>query len=354
MAHEIESTDGKHFFADSQSDAWHQLGQQVGHKMTPDEALTAAHMKGWNVRKVPLEVNIAASDDPELADMPPVPVRIPGKYTILRDNPVSGGVEPLGVIGRWWTPFQNEATAELLYNITDQGGAHIETIGSLDGGRRTFTTMKMPESMELTSPVDGSRDITDLYLAVINHHDGQGALRAIVSPIRIVCANTQRIAESMAVSQVNIRHTGEATVRLDEVRRILGITWRFQEVFAEVMARMAAVEVNEDQVRAAVWEAFDVNAAETDRQRDTRVKTASRVMEVYRQDVTVAPFKGTAFGGYNAVTRYLDHMAPLGAVTAGTRFKGSDADRRAHRTLTSDAVAGVKSAAFTALAAIGN
>ena len=59
MAHELDTTidangDVHVNFADSQTDAWHQLGQQIGHKMDPLEALGAAHMLGWDVRKVPL------------------------------------------------------------------------------------------------------------------------------------------------------------------------------------------------------------------------------------------------------------------------------------------------------------
>ena len=56
MAHELDITDGQVSFANSRSDAWHRLGQSVGHTMTAREALEAAHLAGWNVRKMPLQV----------------------------------------------------------------------------------------------------------------------------------------------------------------------------------------------------------------------------------------------------------------------------------------------------------
>jgi hypothetical protein len=50
MAHELDITNGVASFA-SRTDAWHRLGQCIGHSMTAEEALTAAHLAGWNVRK---------------------------------------------------------------------------------------------------------------------------------------------------------------------------------------------------------------------------------------------------------------------------------------------------------------
>ena len=56
VAHELDSTNGVVSFANSRTDAWHRLGQSVGHAMTAREALDAAHLSGWNVRKMPLQI----------------------------------------------------------------------------------------------------------------------------------------------------------------------------------------------------------------------------------------------------------------------------------------------------------
>lgn len=358
MGHELDITTddaGKAHvsFADSQNDAWHQLGQQMPGKMEPMEALAAANMLDWNVRKVPLKADIAEYHDAEGQPLDPAPepimVDVPGRYTILRTNPITKKPQALGVIGAWWKPFANEATTGLLYNICDQSGAHIETIGALNEGRETFVTMKLPSSMELVAP-NGFRDITDLYLAILNHHDGQGALRALITPTRVVCRNTQRVAEANAVSEVRIRHTGEADVRLEEVRRILGLTWKLDEVMRAEFEAMAKRERDDEWVRRALNDVFGADDADTEKVRANRLETAAKVMEVYRKDDTTAMWYGTTFGAYNAVTRYLDHLAPLGAVKASTRTKGADSFRRAMRTVKSTTVAETKSKAFTVFA----
>ncbi len=40
----------------------------------------------------------------------------------------------------------------------------------------------------------GTQDRTELYLAALNSHDGSSKFTFLVTPIRIVCANTQSAA----------------------------------------------------------------------------------------------------------------------------------------------------------------
>jgi hypothetical protein len=55
MAHELDINNGVASFA-ARTDAWHRLGQIVGHAMDAETALAAAHLAGWNVRKMALVV----------------------------------------------------------------------------------------------------------------------------------------------------------------------------------------------------------------------------------------------------------------------------------------------------------
>lgn len=171
MAHELDSTNNVVSFANSRPDAWHRLGQSVNHTMTAREALEAAHLAGWNVRKMPLQV---ALEPVVTADgvSTPAPLSVPDHYATVRDNPiVPGRIDVLGVVGSKYEPLQNEASCDLLNALTDQGGAVFETAGALRGGRETFVTMKLPEAMTFDG-VDGSKDRTEFYLAALNSHDG--------------------------------------------------------------------------------------------------------------------------------------------------------------------------------------
>ena len=125
--------------------------------------------------------------------------------------------------------MQNEEHCELLNLLVDEAGAHFETAGALRGGRETFVTMKLPQTITLQGS-NGSDDI-ELYLAAMSSHDGTAAWRVIVTPVRIVCANTQRMALRQAKATYAIRHTRTAKAKIAQARQALGIVWRYAEAF---------------------------------------------------------------------------------------------------------------------------
>ena len=353
MAHELDTTDGITSFADSRTrtingvevtDAWHRLGTPVGHLMTVDEALDAAHLRGWDVRKEPLVANVETEDGSVLA------LPVPDRHAVIRTNPVNQKAEALGVVGNRWTPFQNEDTTALLSAIVDEGGAHIETAGALRGGRDTFVTMKLPDSMEFRSPTTGELDVTELYINVLNNHTGEYPLRGLISPVRIVCANTQRMAEGAARSMVSLRHTGDPKARLAEIRALLGLTFAYRDTFVEQCETLIARSVDNVVVLEVIEDVFGVNAATTEKQAEGRKETALTVLDNYTQSPTVRPFFGTAFGAYNAITEYLDHQAPLAGGKLLTEEEA--AIRRAQRTLNSVDLGTMKANAMSALLAL--
>ena len=180
MAHELDSTNGRVSFADSRDDAWHQLGQSVGHAMTAQEALEAAHLAGWNVRKMALQVPQELIVTEAGVTTPP-PLAVPDQYATVRTNPITGELNVLGVVGRKYEPMQNEESCALLDALTGESGALYQTAGAVRGGRETFVTMKLPESMVFDG-IDGSKDRTDFYLAALNsrravHHRRASARR---------------------------------------------------------------------------------------------------------------------------------------------------------------------------------
>ena len=65
----------------------------------------------------------------------------------------------------------------------------------------------------------------------MSSHDGTAAWRVIVTPVRIVCANTQRMALRQAKATYAIRHTRTAKAKIAQARQALGIVWRYAEAF---------------------------------------------------------------------------------------------------------------------------
>lgn len=341
MGHELDQTNDIVSFANSRNDAWHQLGQSVGHLMTATEVMAEAHLANWNVRKVPMHI----TTDPIISDEGVTPgeqIEVPNKWATVRTNPITGKTEPLGVVGNVYTPLQNEASTEMLDAMRDESSAAFETAGALRGGRETFVTMKLPEAMKFTSPITGKDDVTELYIAALNSHDGNSPFRFIVTPTRIVCANTQGMALRNAQASFSLRHTINAKNAINEARAALGLTFKYLEEFESAVQTMIAREMEGVQVIEIIHAVTGVDKAPTERAKNMRLEHAGQIMGLYRESDTVAPFKGTAFGVYNAVTEYADHFMKVGK-------KGDAADQRALRTITSDSVLDLKTNAYKQL-----
>jgi phage/plasmid-like protein (TIGR03299 family) len=311
MAHELDITNGVASFANSRSDAWHRLGTSVGHTMTAREALDAAHLANWNVRKMALVIPqepIITADGVNT----PAPIPVPDAFATVRDNPiVAGQIDYLGTVGTKYEPVQNEASCAILDALTDESGAHFETAGALRGGRETFLTMRLPRSMTLTGR-GGSTDRTDWYLAALNSHDGRSSFRLLLTSVRIVCANTQAAAIEGAKSSYSIRHTSGARVAIQDARTALGLAWRYMHGFEEQVAQMYAHEMDTDDMRqfaTRLVKADDPAASVAARR--SRQQQASGIVKLWTSSPTVAPIAGTRWGAYNAVTEYLDHFAPV-------------------------------------------
>lgn len=343
MAHELDNTEGRYFFANSRSDHWHRLGQSVGHVMTAREALHAAHLAGWNVRKMPLQVPQEPVID-EHGVHTPQPLAVADFYATVRTNPITGNPDVLGVVGAKYEPMQNEASCDLLDALVDQiGGAHYETAGSLRGGRETFVTMKLPSTMVFDGK-DGTRDATEFYLAALTSHDASSAFRCLITPVRIVCANTQSAAIGSAKASFAIRHTRGARACIQQARDALKLSWRYMEAFETEAAKLYAQPMDTEQIRRFAAELLEVDNAFSQTAARHRQDRAAGIVKLWTSSPTIAPIAGTRWAAYNAVTEYLDHVVPV----RGAKTVADASAARAMRNITGAGPA-LKAQAFAML-----
>ena len=282
--------------------------------------MTLGHLGGWDVRKLPLTTA-------EVSEGGVTAIEVPG-FATVRTNPFTGEPEALGVVGGGYTPLQNEDHAEILNLLADESGAIFDTAGSLRGGRQVFITMQLPDSLTV-----GGTDRVDLNIAALNSHDGSSAFRILVTPVRVVCANTQSAALRNHESSFSIRHTRNAKAAVQAARDALGLTFTYVDAFQVEAERLIQQTMTDA--------AFDANA--TKRVRETERRRRSRLHWLFADADTQAGIRDTAWAGYQAVAEYVDHYAPV-------RTKGDEHTARATRVLTSDDPDRIKRRAWTALA----
>ena len=139
---------------------WHGLGTRVNEALNSEEALTAAGLD-WNVIQEPIY-----TETEEL---------IEGYKANVRDT----DRQVLGVVTERYKIVQNQEAFAFTDELLGEG-VRYETAGSLQGGRKVWLLAHLPHeyiiSGERISP----------YLVFFNSHDGSGAIKAAITPIRAV------------------------------------------------------------------------------------------------------------------------------------------------------------------------
>lgn len=336
MAHQIETHGHQSAAVFARTDPWHRLGTIVtGDAFTAEEAMRLGHLGGWDVRKAPLTVGVLSDDGVTTIDAP--------GFATVRTNPFTGQPEALGVVGAAYWPLQNEAHAEFLNTLADVSGATFETAGSLRGGRQVFITMKLPRDIHVAGT-----DRVDLNIAALNSHDGSSAFRVVVSPVRVVCANTQAAALASAVSSVSIRHTSRAGAAVQQARETLGLTFAYVEAFETEAERLIDTEMSAGGFDRLIESTFGPKPTgdASNRAREAHRRRTERLRWLFDDADTQEAIRGTAWAGYQAVVEYVDHYAPT-----KTRANAQTAQTvRARRLLTSDQPTKIKQRAWSAVA----
>lgn len=311
MAHNLDITSGAASFVSAREDAWHQLGITLDSSFTAEEAMQYGRLGGWNVRKTPLSTNVEGVGE----------ILVPEQYAVVRNNPVEQGrVDVLGTVGENYVPVQNEAHADLLNALVDEAGAHFETAGAIDGGRRVFVTMKLPGHMSI-----GGRggDRVDTYIAAVNSHDGSMAFTFMVTPVRIVCQNTLNVALGSAAPSFKVRHTSGATNAITaRAREALELTFNYTDEFEEIARRLVDTPLSADRFDQIITGAFgpaEGAAAATVTRTENKL---DEMRELFITADTQSPIRDTAWAGFNALTEWFDHFSPT---------RGSEEERELSR-----------------------
>lgn len=174
---------------------WHGLGTIVAEAPASKEALALAGLD-WKV----IQKKIYTGDRQ----------RITGYRANVRDTDNM----LLGVVSDRYRVVQNEDAFAFTDALLGEG-VRYETAGSLQSGRRVWMLAKLPNEYiilgEQISP----------YLVFCNSHDGSGAIKVAMTPIRVVCSNTLNLALDTAKRCWTAKHTTNIADKLEEAKETL-------------------------------------------------------------------------------------------------------------------------------------
>ena len=314
MAHDLDTTNGQTSFVSAREDAWHGLGTVLPDAFTADDAMKHGLLGGWNLRKTELFTEVEGKK-----------LIVPRMYSVVRDNPVvTGQVDVMGTVGESYTIVQNEELAGLLDALVDESGAHFETAGAIDGGRKVFVTMKLPGNIRV-----GGVDRIDNYIAAMTSHDGSTSTQCMVTPIRIVCKNTLNMAFNEAKHMFRVRHTvGAHKILIQQAREALDFTFNYLEGFQEEAERLINTTLTQSQFDEIITREF---GAPEDAPASTLTRTENKLDEMshlFADAFTQDGIRNTAWAGLNALTEWYDHFSPV-----RTNGQGTEEEARSRKAL---------------------
>ena len=178
-----------------------------------------------------------------------------------------------------------------------------ETAGSLKGGRQIWLLGKMPEAKVVGDDVEP-------YICFTNTHDGSGAVRVCMTPVRVVCNNTLNLALNGAKRIWSTRHSGDIKLRIADAQQTLELASRYMIKLEEESDKLANARMTHEELLKAIEDLFPVEKDATPRQKETAERQQDE-MYVCMLRPDIRKFLGTKWGFLNGVADFVDHSPPL-------------------------------------------
>lgn len=278
------------------------LGKETKGARTAEEALKEAQLD-WEVFKSENPVGTivpSAYMSGEKEQM----ITYKDKFMTYRFNPITSKPEALGVVGSRYTPVQNLEAFSLLNNIADDSGAVFESAGSLDGGKKVFMTMKLPEGIQV-----GGVDNVDMYLLAWNAHDGSSSFSIHVTPIRLWCTNQVRMIMRTAQSSYTLRHTPRVNGKVLAAREALGLTFKYVEAFEREAELLLGQKYSDKEFYRLVETLIPIDE-DNERARNVAEEARQNLVGLWKAP-TQENILNTKWAAYNAVAEYADWTKPV-------------------------------------------
>lgn len=265
---------------------WHGIGTIVEEAPTSGDALRIAGLD-WNVEQTPVFTNEG--------------IEIPG----YKANRRSTDSSILGIVSDKYKVVQNTEAFEFtdaMVGETEDGVVKYETAGSLCGGKRIWLLAKMPTQKVLDDEVDP-------YMFFANSHDGTGAIKIGMTPVRIVCNNTLNIAINTAKRSWSTKHIGDMQSKLEEAKLCLQMASAYMTNLDIEADRLANAKLHEEEIDKILDEMFPVDDKTTERKKNNIIQFKQNFWKAYDMpDIT--KFGESAWRGVNAMSDVITHAAP--------------------------------------------
>jgi phage/plasmid-like protein (TIGR03299 family) len=274
--------------------AWHRMGNvwQPSDKekiLTPGIAIKLADLDEWDLYKDPI---LRKGEET-------------GKFWVIRgkDDTILGHS-----VGKGYEIISNEQGFLYLDQLVDSGDLEIETAISIYNGKVVTILARKPGSMDIAG------DSYDRFIGFTTRHDGLGASKVFTCYERVVCANTQAIAEAefkKSKRSFSIRHQGDTEMKLVDAREALELSFKEDEAFAAELEKMAATPLEQDtyiDMLAEIVGLRSIDKKKQERKYQNRVEVAASINNIRKTTPDLEELRNNRLGLFQATTAYDSHV----------------------------------------------
>lgn len=264
---------------------WHGLGVHVENAVSSEEALELSGLN-WNV----IQRSIMTDDFSP----------IPGYKANVRDT----DDKVLGVVTDRYKVVQNSEAFAFTDALLGEG-VKYETAGSLQDGRKIWLLAKLPEKYI----IEGEQ--IEPYLVFSSSHDGSGAIKVAMTPIRVVCQNTLNLALASAKRIWSTVHVGDLSAKMDEAYSTLQLAGKYMTNLGSEFSKLSRIKMSDSRI----MEYIEMLLPMDDQPTDIHRKNIERI----REDLKTRYFKApdlehvgkNAYRFMCAVSDFATHAKPL-------------------------------------------
>lgn len=200
---------------------WHGLGEIIKDAPTSEDAIRIAGLD-WDVIPKPIYDEFGRE--------------LPGYKVNIR----SSDNMALGIVTDRYKVVQNREAFAFTDELLGQG-VRYETAGSLASGKRVWMLARMENTWLAEEEISP-------FMVFTNSHDGTGAIRVAMTPVRVCCENTLNLALKTADRHWSCVHKGDIMGKLEEARFTLASAERYMKALEEEFGELKLKKVTDKQV----------------------------------------------------------------------------------------------------------
>ena len=278
---------------------WHGIGEVIKGTLSSEEAIKVAGLD-WDVIPKPIYDEFGRE--------------IPG----FKVNQRSSDQKNLGIVTNRYKIVQNREAFAFTDALLGEG-VQYESAGSLASGKRVWMLARLENTTIAEENIDP-------YLVFTNSHDGTGAVRVAITPVRVVCQNTLNLALQKASRHWSCAHKGDIQSKLEEARYTLESADRYMKALEEEFGELKMKKLSDSQVdqmtdklleiefadlfKKAVKTGKVVDFKEALRQQkyeDKLKRKKNDILTIYHDKPDLRGTEKSAFRFVNAVSDYSTH-----------------------------------------------